>query len=60
MNIDETWEIREKYRDIKGLYLQSDSYLSFQLPNSRKLGTISNSIILSVLSKRKKYKIYNS
>ena len=43
-----TWEIREKYRKIKGVYLQSDSYLSFQLPNSNKLGTISNSIILSV------------
>ena len=43
-----TYELREKYRKIKGEYLQSDSYLSFQLPNSSQLGTISNSIILSV------------
>ena len=43
-----TWEIREKYRKIKGVYLQSDAYLSFQAPNSSKPGTISNSIILSV------------
>ena len=42
-----TWEIKRKYREIKGVWLQSDSYLGFQLPNSNKLGTISNSIILS-------------
>ena len=55
-----TWEIKEKCRKIKGVYLQSDSYLNFQLPNSSKHGTISNYIILSVFSKRKKYKIYSS
>ena len=42
-----TWEIKRKYRKIKGVYLQSDSYIGFQLPNSNKLGTISNSKILS-------------
>ena len=43
-----TWEIREKYRKIKGVYLQSDLYLSFQLPNCSKFGTISNNIALRV------------
>ena len=43
-----TWQIWEKYRKIKGVYLQSDSYPSFQLPNSSKLSTISDCIILSV------------
>ena len=31
-----------------GVHIQIDSYLSFQLPNSSKLNTISNNIILSV------------
>ena len=43
-----TWEIKRKYRKIKGVELQSDSYIGFQkLPNSNKLGTISNSKILN-------------
>ena len=56
-----TWEIKEKYRKVKGVYLQNDSYLSFQLPYSNKLGTISNNIILKKnWVKEKKYKIYSS
>ena len=42
-----TWEIKRKYRKIKGVLLQSDSYIGFQLPNSNKLGTISSGKFLS-------------
>ena len=57
-----TEEMNENCRKIKGSHFQnysylsssSDSYLSFQWSNSSKFGTISNSIILSRLSKRKK------
>ena len=40
MSIDETWDRREKYRKIKVVYLQNDSYLSFHLPYRSKHSTI--------------------
>ena len=54
MNIDENMRNKGKYRIIKGVYLQNDSYLSFQLPYRSKLGTISNNIILFSFELKKK------
>ena len=48
MNIDEIMRNLRKYTKIKEVYLQNDSYFSFQLPYGSKLGIILNGIILSL------------